>query len=86
MLKVDNLNLPSIRSGRSDFPVKWGASFVSNEDWSVYGMLNQSNNVGTISNKDVKLCVTLFLLWLGIGDLIIIGSANPNVIKLIVFL
>ena len=49
-------------------------------------MLNQSNNVGTISNKDVKLCVTLFLLWLGIGDLIIIGSANPNVIKLIIFL
>ena len=44
-------------------------------------MLNQSSNVGTISNKDVKLYVTLFFLWLGFGDLIIIGSAKPNVIK-----
>lgn len=82
----DRSNLPWMRSGRRDFPVRGGSSFVSNEDWSIYGMLNQSNNVGIISNKDVKLCVTLFFLWLEIGDLIIIGSANPNVIKLIILL
>lgn len=84
----NNLNIPWIRRGRRDFPVKKGTniSFVSNGDGSIYGMLNQSNNVGTISNKDVKLYVILFFLWLGIGDLIIIGSANPNIINIIIFL